>query len=77
MSFDGCAGSNGVPAASLAQGGVFLPASGVSLHGDAGPVVGGVGEAVVGGLAAEHDPRLDLPDPLVTGATPHRQRSGW
>jgi hypothetical protein len=48
----------GVAVATSAPGGVFLAAARVALHGDAGPVVGGVGEAVVGGLAAEHDPRL-------------------
>jgi len=41
----------GVAVATSAQGGVFLAAVRVALHGDAGPVVGGIGEAVVSGMA--------------------------
>ncbi len=48
----------GVAVTTDAEGLVLGPTSRVALHGDAGPMAGGVGAAVVGGLAAEHDLRL-------------------
>ena len=55
--------------------GLFLPASRVVLHGDAGPVVEGVGEAIVAGLAA-HD------GAALSGSLGHRRdpcqtSQGW
>src|SRR3954464_6209128 len=41
-----------------AKGRVFRLASRVVLHGDAGPVVDGIAQADVGGLAHEHDATL-------------------
>lgn len=60
-----------VSAASFAQLGVFGATSGVMLHGDASPVVKGVCEAVVAGLASHDDATLagslgDRRDPRET-----------
>ena len=58
-------------AAAFAQFGVFCAASRIVLHGDARPVVEGIGEAVVAGLAAHDDATLagtlgDRRDPCQT-----------
>jgi hypothetical protein len=58
-----CDGSQGsaVAVASTSQGGVFRSAFGVALNSDAGPVVHGVGEAVMAGLSSCDDAALARP----------------
>jgi hypothetical protein len=59
-----------VPA--LSQGVVFGAAGWIVLDGDAGPMIDGIDEPAI--VARRRTTILLLPDRLVTGADPHKQR---